>query len=118
MKNVLILSLALLLAACSPLAAYETSVTPAPTVTAPTFQAGTSETPTPTPLIIPAWNNCTVTAAEALNLRSGPGTKYTVKYVLKAGETVTRLPTTNGDWWKVATQDDLTGWIHSKFCKE
>lgn len=90
------------------------SSTPEPTGTAkaePTEQLYSS-TPTP-PAIL-----CRVTAEEALNLRSGPGTRYTVIHWLSAGELLTRTDTPPAaHWWEVTTQGGRTGWVNSNFCK-
>lgn len=128
MKNIFVLFLALLLAGCNvtafnvfsydPYAAMQpTSTQAAPTVTAtaePT-EPWFSSTPTTDQLV----SKCTVTAPEALNLRSGPGTQYTVISWLEAGESLTRLPSSPaGLWWKVTTADNRTGYVNSNFCKE
>lgn len=67
-----------------------------------------------TPLLL----DCTVTAAEALNLRRGPGTNHAVIHVLKSGEPLTRTNTLpSGNWWEVTSPSGQTGWINSNYCK-
>jgi uncharacterized protein YraI len=55
-----------------------------------------------------------VNAAEALNLRYGPGTSYGVKAWLNAGDLLT--VTKDGGAWLQVTAGDLTGWVKAEYC--
>lgn len=123
MKNTLVLILALLLAGCNvtafnvfaydPYAAMQPTSTQAATVTATLTEMHKYEgikTATPTPETA-----CTVTAAEALHLRSGPGTGYSVIGYLSPGDLLT-VTQDSGAWLHVAA-GDLTGWVHSEYCR-
>lgn len=50
----------------------------------------------------------------ALNVRSGPGTNYSVVSVLSKGDEVTRIGQ-NGKWFKVATSNGADAWVSSKY---
>jgi len=68
------------------------------------------ETPTPAP------KSCQVTAAEALNLRSGPGISYPVKAWLKPGDLLTVITQLDG-WAKITTPTGAAGWVNLNYCK-
>ncbi len=50
-----------------------------------------------------------------VNLRVCPGTNCGVKEVLTEGARLTIL--TAGTWTNVTTEDGVTGWLNSKYCK-
>lgn len=85
---------------------------PTPPIQSPTRLP--THTPSPTPL------TCTVfTGAPggSLNLRSGPGTSYSVLVVLTEGQAVTVLPGVSENWIQIQT-GTYTGWINSTYCKK
>lgn len=49
-----------------------------------------------------------------LNVRSGPGTNYSVKTVLTSGEVVTINKSSNS-WYEIKTSSNITGWVSSKY---
>ena len=60
---------------------------------------------------------CSVNVPEALNLRSGPGTRYGVTHWLKPGELLMILnEPARGDWIRVATADNQRGWVNGRYC--
>lgn len=60
-----------------------------------------------------ASSNKTIQVAEnEVRLRSGPGTDHQVVSHLHKGDTIA-ISQTNGDWYKVKTEDGTTGWIAS-----
>lgn len=50
-------------------------------------------------------------AKDGVNLRSGPGTKYEIKWEYGEGFPL-RVVTKKGDWFKVKDFEDDTGWIY------
>ena len=56
----------------------------------------------------------TVTA-DALRLRSGPGTQYDQVATLLKGATLTVLDTSNAVWTKVQTANNLTGYVSNEY---
>ena len=56
----------------------------------------------------------TVTA-DALRLRSGPGTQYDQVAMLLKGATLTVLDTSNTEWTKVQTTNNLTGYVSNEY---
>lgn len=56
----------------------------------------------------------TVTA-DALRLRSGPGTQYDLVATLLKGATLTVLDTSNAEWTKVQTTTNLTGYVSTEY---
>lgn len=91
------------------LAAYETETAAAAVTVTETQVYERIETATPA-------RSCTVTAAEALHLRSGPGTGYSVIGYLSPGDLLT-VADERGAWMAVTTPGDLTGWVHSEYCR-
>lgn len=114
-----ILVFVLMLSACS-----GTDITNLyPTRVATQMAVVETTTPTPHPTVTPSLteppNFCTVTAAETLNLRAGPGTGYMVTHWLEAGEVLTLVDEpARGDWISVTTQSGAAGWIHSHYCEK
>lgn len=49
-----------------------------------------------------------------LNVRSGPGTSYSIKTVLISGEVVTINKSSNS-WYEIKTSSNITGWVSSKY---
>lgn len=49
-----------------------------------------------------------------LNVRSGPGTNYSIKTVLKSGEIVIITKSSNS-WYQIKTNSNITGWVSSKY---
>jgi uncharacterized protein YgiM (DUF1202 family) len=60
---------------------------------------------------------CTVTAFEALNLRSAPGTSAAVITTLAHGDLLTILPEPAQDNWIYVRAGDHQGWINQTYCK-
>ncbi|WP_312285883.1 C40 family peptidase [Terrisporobacter sp.] len=58
--------------------------------------------------------NGKVTSSVNLNVRSGPGTNYSVKTYLKPGQVVFLLSESNG-WYKVKLSNDTIGWASSSY---
>ncbi len=82
------------------------------------FDVGEAPTPTPTPEISASETvSATVTILpEALNVRNGPNTGYTVIATLPTGTVLTVIGKTQaGDWWKVKLPDGQTGWVASDY---
>jgi uncharacterized protein YgiM (DUF1202 family) len=77
----------------------------------PTLQPTQAPTGSPT-----ARATCEVSALYALNLRSAPGTIYSVIGVLSAGEIVTLTGKQRGAWWEVTTAGGVAGWVNSTYC--
>lgn len=50
----------------------------------------------------------------SLNVRSGPGTNYSIKTALKNGEIVTITKSSNS-WYQIKTNFNITGWVSSKY---
>lgn len=65
------------------------------------------------PVTVPSGTNFRVTTS-ALNIRTGPGTGYSVIGVLKKGDQVTRIGQ-NGKWFKIATSNGSEAWVSSKY---
>lgn len=82
------------------------------------FDVGVAPTPTPTAEVA-ASDTLSVTVTilpEALNVRHGPNTGYTVIATLPTGTVLTVIGRTeNSDWWKVKLPDGQTGWVWSAF---
>jgi putative chitinase len=57
--------------------------------------------------------NYRVTAANSLNIRSGPGTEYEVEGELEHGEVVISPDT--ADWLPILLEDDSIGWVSRKY---
>lgn len=81
---------------------------PTPPMQVPTRQ--------PTRTATPTLQLCTVTAAEALNLRSGPGTSYPVIGWLQPGDMLTVSRRVSG-WVSVISPAGAAGWVKSEYCK-
>ena len=74
--------------------------------------------PTPTDTATPTHETtCTVTAAEALNLRAGPGTSYQVIDWLKPGQVLTVIDQA-GTWIQVTTPTGAAGWVNLIYCSK
>lgn len=56
-----------------------------------------------------------VVSASSLNMRACAGTHCTAKTWLHEGDVLTIL-STQSQWIQVITQNNVTGWVHSKFC--
>ena len=101
----------LLVLACSlwtaPAAMHAPQPTPSP--------GGVTSWPTPTDTATPTPHNCTVTAPDALNLRSGPGVGFDVIGWLYYGDTL-RTVGASGAWLEVDTLAGR-GWVHGSYCK-
>lgn len=71
---------------------------------------------TPQPTASPTLEPLAVVKVGTLNLRSGPGTGYVALVLLYEGDEVKilgQLPT--AEWLRVATRDDLEGWVYAAF---
>ncbi|MGM0682200.1 MAG: SH3 domain-containing protein, partial [Thermodesulfobacteriota bacterium] len=53
-------------------------------------------------------------AVDLLNMRSGPGTKYEVKWQLGKGYPL-MIQGTRGEWYKVVDFENDTGWVNKKY---
>lgn len=71
-------------------------------------------TVTPDTTTPPTTGTGTATVKENLNLRSGPGTTYTVLRVMPRGATVT-VVTDPGTGWVQVTYQGITGWASSQY---
>jgi uncharacterized protein YgiM (DUF1202 family) len=58
--------------------------------------------------------NESYTATDAVNVRSGPSTSYTVLKTIASGTPVTVTDKSNASWYKVQV-DSITGYINSKY---
>lgn len=58
--------------------------------------------------------NGKVISSANLNVRSAPGTNYSVKTYLKPGQVVFLLSESNG-WYKVKLSNDTIGWVSSSY---
>ena len=58
-----------------------------------------------------------MTATTYVNLRSGPGTSYSVVSVLAPDETVTALGTVTGGWYQVTTAKGTIGWVYQTYLR-
>ena len=58
----------------------------------------------------------TVINATTLNVRSGPGTSYSIVTKLKKDDSVTILESKNG-WHKISVTGDKTGWVSGDYIK-
>jgi len=82
------------------------------------FDVGEAPTPTPTPEVSASETiSATVTILpEALNVRYGPNTGYTVIATLPTGTVLTVIGKTQAeDWWKVQLPDGQIGWVASDY---
>lgn len=84
-------------------------------------KADNQAVPTSTVFLLPTQtpaNTCTVRTGidtGRVNLRACPGTNCGVLSVLADGEALQVIGA--GDWLKVQTKANVTGYIYSKFCK-
>jgi uncharacterized protein YgiM (DUF1202 family) len=105
------LALLVLLTSC-----IEIPADPAATATpSATRTARPSATVTPSPL-----PHCIVSTGidtGRLNIRAGAGLKSAVIRVLQEGDVLTIEGGKAGNWIRVVTGDDVTGWINKNFCK-
>ncbi len=60
--------------------------------------------------------NGKVTSYANLNVRSGPGTNYTIKTRLIYGQVVKLTEKING-WYKITLSNGSDGWVHSDYIK-
>ena len=58
----------------------------------------------------------TYKTTDSLNVRIGPGVKYSKIATLKKGAIVTKV-STKGNWWKVKYTASKTGWVNGKYLK-
>lgn len=56
--------------------------------------------------------------ASSLNLRSGPGTSYSVLLVVGKNTLLNLLENTNSTWIHVSTQDGVQGYVHKDYVEE
>ena len=107
MKNMLLILLLLPSLACYISNTTQTAIAP-------------TEAIQPAPVVyIPLPTNtrqptCIITA-QKLNMRSNPDSS--VIAWLYQGDLVTVLGETRGKWIRVRAADNVTGWIHSNYCK-
>lgn len=88
------------------------TLTPEP----PTATPEPTMTPTITPSPTPEWPMKGVVVVENLNMRTGPSTAYTYIAGYPENTTVAVLATApGGEWVRVETPDDKTGWMYVNF---
>ena len=58
----------------------------------------------------------TYKTTDSLNVRIGPGVKYSKVKTLKKGAIVTKVKT-KGNWWQVKYTASKTGWVNAKYLK-
>ena len=63
---------------------------------------------------INAQSNQGIVTAASLNVRSGPATSYTTKFIVNKGDNVTVEDSADG-WYKITTKDGKNGWASSKY---
>ena len=102
------------LGAGMPLTSLDTPLPPAstsvPLTTTPTLTA--TETPTPTATPTPTPLPDAVVIASALNVRAGPGTKYSILDTLHQGDELTVVGQLSScSWLKVITPQQKEGWV-------
>ncbi len=85
------------------------NATASPAITQP---AQPTHTPSPA-----AGAACVVVVSRSLNMRSGAGLSYGVIDWLANGETLTMTGSQRGAWVEVVNSANITGWVHSKYCK-
>jgi uncharacterized protein YraI len=67
---------------------------------------------TPTAAVTPLPANPFVTAAQVINVRSGPGTDYLLLGTLGTAENADTIgKNAAGDWWQVRLADGTVGWV-------
>ena len=69
------------------------------------------------PLSVTVRAQTTATTTDPVNLRSGPGTSYSVVTTLAQGTTVTVTDTSNSKWYAVKTSGGNTGYISVEYLK-
>ena len=87
----------------------------APNPQTPKLDPDATDTPTPTPTPEPS---CIITGTNGagLHLRLGPGTSYSTATKLPDDTTLTPIARNlNGDWIKVAQENDISGWVNTKY---
>ncbi|RLA84406.1 MAG: hypothetical protein DRG40_05840 [Deltaproteobacteria bacterium] len=89
---------------------------PAPAAPAPPAPAATTPSAAPSYVAFPAAKTFTVQGAR-VNIRSGPGTTYSVITVVSAGQRLKGLGK-QGDWYQVELPDGRIGWIFSSLVTE
>lgn len=120
---------ALVLPTATPQAAQFTLPTPTPDVTTPTAMSADATTPTVTLAPTEATASVPISAATLtpslpsvpmafvttnLNVRSGPGTNYSVIAGLSADSRVPIVGrNANSEWWQVELQSGSTGWLYA-----
>jgi uncharacterized protein YgiM (DUF1202 family) len=103
--------LLVILTACSPVIAAPATATAEPSATAEILQ-DLAKSPTPAP------DTCQVSTGfdgGRLNVRRQPGTGYAVIAVLREGDTLRVIE--RGDWLRVRTARNITGWINGRYCR-
>ena len=107
MKNMLLILLLLPSLACYISNTTQTAIAPTEAIQ----PASVVYIPFPTNTQEPT---CTITA-QKLNMRSNPDSS--VIAWLYQGDLVTVLGEARGKWIQVRAADNVTGWIHSNYCK-
>ncbi|MDR0839998.1 MAG: SH3 domain-containing protein [Christensenellaceae bacterium] len=69
---------------------------------------------TPNPVLPPTSSGDVYAATRPLNVRSGPGTNYSIVMTLNKGDQVTRIGQ-DGKWYKVATANNSAAWVSSVY---
>ena len=82
-----------------------------------TFGSTPSSTPKPTPTPTPTPKPTgTAKTTDYLNLRTGPGTSYSVIITMAKGDTITVLDnSSNKNWAQVETRDGRQGWCSKEY---
>lgn len=102
-------ALACSLSLTEPTANLSAGVSTATAIPAPTITTEPTGTASP--------QTCNV-IAEALHLRNAPNIEGLVLAFLNQGDQLTILPDPpSGEWYKVMTGDNLTGWINLQYCE-
>lgn len=105
------MSYTLIIFAADPAAGGEVSVSISPLGTAPDTDTSTDSASTPVPTEVVTDATCQVTSpGNNINVRSGPGTNYSVIASLAFGESFPVLGENSG-WYAVQLPNGSTGWV-------
>ena len=123
-----ILACSFLFMGCQTASELPTSTPASPPTTRPTRTTEPSRQPSSSPSAQPSATQdpptvtstpvpLTVTATQNVNVRSGPGTNFSVVGKLQQGESaLLKGKSENGEWWQVAyPSEQERGWVASQF---
>jgi hypothetical protein len=92
-------------------AIYEERSTATPTPVPSRTPVGPTATATP---IVPVWDQLRVIGEDGANLRSGPGTNFSIVASVVENQIVDWLAQDNeGQWYNIQTAEGIRGWVHS-----